>query len=363
MILYDPSIIVNYLDYGIMLPIPPDRGNRVLEFLNGAYTVLATRSAKIILGCEKQVFNREDLERVHSKDYIANLYGDGLQAALLSTFELIDANGNPFRYEPDRAVKPLSDLFNSLTAQAEGTYLESRLALSHGFCFYLGGGMHHARYDKGSGFCLINDAAAAAIKILSERTRSCPSGVSLVWIIDLDAHKGDGTAELISFARERGELRAPCEKSANAISPNNKPCILTLSIHMAKGWPLDEESLLSAKKDRAPLLPSDVDIGIDTGEEAEYTSRLADGIRKLESLSGRMPDFAVVVDGADPYEHDALPSSSLLRLTLDQCIERDTYVYRCLKERKIPSAWIQSGGYGERAWEPPAHFLKSIKQI
>ena len=40
MILYDPDVIVKYLDYGIMLPIPPDRGKRVLEFLGNDYPVL-----------------------------------------------------------------------------------------------------------------------------------------------------------------------------------------------------------------------------------------------------------------------------------------------------------------------------------
>ena len=411
MILYDPSINVNYRDYGIMLPIPPDRGRRVLDFLGSAYNVIDIASAKVKLGPEEQVFKRGDLERIHSKDYIADLYGDGLKAALLKAFELIDAQGKPCRYEPDRAIKPLSDMFGSLIAQTEGTYLACLLAQEtslqdardtslqdvsphSGFCFYLGGGMHHARYDTGSGFCLINDVAAAAFKVLARETSlqdmrktslqdarkislkktEMPNSYSdsgfLIWIIDLDAHKGDGTAELVSFARERGELQIPyaenfaakSNKNEQIVSPNSKPSVLTLSIHMAKGWPLDEESVLSAEKGRAPLLPSDVDIGIDSGDEADYTIRLKEGIRKLESMSRKAPDLALVVDGADPYEHDALDSSSLLRLTLEQCIERDVYVYRYLKDRHIPSAWIQAGGYGDRAWEPPAYFLRRISE-
>ena len=379
MILYDPSVIVKYRDYGIMLPIPFDRGKLVLEFLGGAcpicpacpvHPVLDFKTAQARLGLEGQAINREDLERVHSKEYTARLYGEGLLEALLDTYELIDARGRPCRYEPDRALRPLSDMFQTLIAQAGGTYLAGSLALrgsmlsgsalsggaskSEGFCFYLGGGMHHARYDAPSGFCLINDVAAAAFKILAEKL-AC-----LIWIIDMDAHKGDGTAELVHFARERGALQAPGEKSARTESADKKPCILTLSIHMAKGWPLDEETIASAEAGRAPLLPSDVDIGVDAGEEDEYTARLAEGIRKLEFLSGETPDFALVVDGADPYEHDGLSSSSLLRLTLEQCVERDTYVYRYLRDRGIPSAWVQSGGYGGRAWEPPAHFLRSI---
>jgi acetoin utilization deacetylase AcuC-like enzyme len=79
-------------------------------------------------------------------------------------------------------------------------------------------------------------------------------------------------------------------------------------------------------------------------------------------MSGKeKPDLVLVVDGADPYEHDELPSSALLRLSLEQCLERDNFIYRYVIDRNIPSAWIQAGGYGERAWEPSAHFLKSIR--
>jgi len=393
MILYDPSVIPIYREYGIMLPIAPDRGKQVLNFLDennilNKYSVMDFFSAKenLIqtapdLLCEnlnKLTLTKKDIERIHSKKYVDDLYGDGLCAALLRTFELIDADGKPRRYEPDRAIKPLTDLFQLLIAQTEGTYLACLLALFRGgFCFYLGGGMHHARYDTGSGFCLVNDVAAAAFKIVFEAPFRNLIDAPFIWIIDLDAHKGDGTAELIHFARARGEMRSiirmqanpharsSCENYAQLSSPN-KPCILSLSIHMAKGWPLDKESIASAEAGRAPLLPSDVDIGIDAGEEGEYTARLAEGIGKLEKLSAgifgdsRKPDIVLVADGADPYEHDALPSTSLLRLTLDQCVERDIFVYRYLRERGIPSAWIQSGGYGERAWEPPAYFLKNL---
>ena len=382
MILYDAGVTVNYQDYGIMLPIAPDRGKHVLEFLNAksendacgnsneehcVFSALDFFAAQAFLGLniDDCLLTRKDLERVHNRKYIDELYGKGLEAALLKTFELIDADGNPCRYEPDSAVKPLSDLFNTLIKQAGGTYLACLLALetsrrktladTDGFCYYLGGGMHHARYDCGSGFCLINDVTAAAFKL------SAAEKARLIWIIDTDAHKGDGTAELVQFARNRGELLLPGGTCSQLKTDDCKRGIFTLSINMARGWPLDKDSLASAEEGRAPLIPSDVDIGIESGGEAEYTALLAEGIKKLESLSGGLrPDFAIVVDGADPYEYDGLDSSGLLRLTLEQCIKRDTFVYNYLKENKIPSAWIQAGGYGERAWEPSAHFLQNV---
>jgi acetoin utilization deacetylase AcuC-like enzyme len=237
----------------------------------------------------------------------------------------------------------LTDLFATILAQVAGTYEAGLIALEKGFCFFLGGGMHHARRDGGAGFCPLNDSMIAVAKLRAEKR------VRTAWIIDVDAHKGDGTAEIAL----------------------DDPDTLTLSIHMASGWPLDPASLDDARRDSrsdpyrfAPLAPSDVEIPVARGEDALYLDKLAAGLAKLEALSaGRLPDIAIVVDGADPYVHDGLESSADLALSLDQCVERDELVLGFLRARKIPSAWIMSGGYGERAWEPPAAFLSKIKTM
>jgi acetoin utilization deacetylase AcuC-like enzyme len=201
--------------------------------------------------------------------------------------------------------------------------------------------MHHARYDSGSGFCLLNDIIIAARKLQDE------GQAGFIWIIDVDAHKGDGSAELVQFSRDRGETFT-----------DRNPGIFTLSVHMARGWPLDAESLSRAGKGRAPLIDSDIDIPIEEKEEEFYNKRLAGGLAEMEKRSGsRKPDLAIVVAGTDPYEKDGLPSSGLLALSLAQCVERDRLILSFLRERKIPSAWILAGGYGEHAWEPTARFL------
>jgi acetoin utilization deacetylase AcuC-like enzyme len=371
MILFEPSLSENYHDYGIMLPISPSRAGKIaaaLGTLKPVPVILNIAGALRLLdipaaapekpsaahapdaGTVPVVITREDLERVHSRRFIAALYGEdageglsGLEKALLEAYELIDSQGHPHRYEPEKAVKPLTALFNSILAQAGGTYLACRLALRDtpgpGFCYWLGGGMHHARYKGPAGFCLINDIMIAAARIRAEKR------ASLVWIVDLDAHKGCGTAELIRFARGKKD-------------PGG---ILNLSIHMASGWPLDAEGLRNARPERAPLIPADVEIPIESGEESRYISELEKGLFKLETLSAsRRPELAIVVDGADPYEHDGLPSSGLLKLSLEQCVQRDLTVFRYFMDRGIPSAWIMAGGYGERAWEPPGHFLRTV---
>lgn len=338
MVLYDPRIAMRFTDYGITIPVLDSRASKIVEFLARKLEAAGiTQHEWLVRGVAARLV-RSDLERVHNVDFIDRLYsgGETLEKELLKTYELIDSNGEYHRYQPDSAIRPLTDLFQTILVQAAGTYQAACMALESGFCFYLGGGMHHARRDSGSGFCPINDSMIAIARLRAE------GRIRRAWIIDTDAHKGDGTAEIAA----------------------TDPLTDTLSIHMASGWPLDAESLATARKegrgiDRAPFIPNDVEIPIALNQNNLYVEKLSEGLLQLkEGLTEGRPDIAIVVDGADPYEHDGLESSRGLALSLEQCVERDRLVFDFLRSLSIPSAWLQSGGYGPRSWEPPASFLE-----
>jgi acetoin utilization deacetylase AcuC-like enzyme len=376
MLLYDQRLERNMPDYGISIPMSPSRSGKILRYLEErrpGFPLLSLGEAAQGLGLDSPLLSREDLERVHQREYIARLYdesgrpGGGLERELLKTYELVNRDGSYNRYDPAKAVKPLTELFTTILYRVSGSYLACRLALEsrktlrgkipavlpeeppagipgEGFCFYLGGGQHHGRYDTGSGFCLLNDVILAARKIQDE------GRAALIWIIDVDAHKGDGSAELVKFSRDRGETFT-----------GKDPEIASLSVHMASGWPLDRESIAKAEKGRAPLVESDIDIPMAEHEEALYVPRLREGLDELERrFPDRKPGLAVVVDGVDVYEKDGLPSTRLLALTKEQCLERDRLIFSFLRDRDIPSAWLMAGGYGEDAWEPTANFLASL---
>ncbi|MFH2115749.1 MAG: histone deacetylase [Spirochaetota bacterium] len=379
MILYDPRFSMNFKDYGILIPVLDARASRVIDRL-AALPALAGKDWLQSTITER--INREDLERVHDPEFVAALYnqvpGDdghsGLERELLEAYELLDSEGKPRRYEPHRAIRPLSQLFSTILGQVAGTYQAARLALGQGFCFFLGGGMHHARRDGGIGFCLVNDIMVAAARLNAERLNA-EGRAALIWIIDVDAHKGDGTAEIVTALRRSPSVAGGFGSAGGSVMTSSTvPAsssisgqgFLTLSIHMANGWPLDAENLAATKAagrgpDQAPFVASDVELPIKSGDEASYVSRLAEGLERLETLSGSMlPDLAIVVDGADPYEHDGLPSTTGLRLDLETCVQRDLTIFELLKKRGIPSAWLMAGGYGEQAWEPPAAFLEAV---
>jgi acetoin utilization deacetylase AcuC-like enzyme len=276
----------------------------------------------------QEQIDREDLLRVHSADYVGRLFSRRLEAEIIRTYELVDASGNYQRYNPTGARLPLAVLFERILWKAAGTLQCCRTALDGGFCFYFGGGMHHAQKDFGAGFCLVNDLVVALRRLQSENR------IRTAWVIDLDAHKGDGTAALTA----------------------DDESIATLSIHMARGWPLDQPPRDTDGRLNPSFIPSTIDIPIEAGEEPLYNQRLKTGLQRLADF--RPPDLALVVCGADPYEQDELPSTAGLRLTLKQLLERDQLVYFFLKMRGLPSAWVMAGGYGRNSWRVYTQFLE-----
>lgn len=329
MVLHRPGHGAPLSDFGIAIPAAPDRVSKILAALRQD-PELGPLEKRWLLGDDGGALTREDLERVHSKEYVNRLFTDEIDRVLIQVYELIDSDGNYYRYDPAKAKRPLAELFDRTLRSQAGSYQCCREALRSGFCFYLAGGGHHAHRDFGHGFCTINDIVIPLRKLQAE------GRVKRVWIIDVDAHKGDGVAAIT-----RGD-----------------DMIVTLSAHMAHGWPLDLPETLEDGSPNPVYTPSDIDIPVDRGEEGAYCDRLRDGLAELAGYP--QPDLALVELGADVYEKDGLPSTQPLQLTLEQMLERDLLIYNFLAERKIPGAYLMSGGYGEHSWEPYPPFLTRV---
>jgi acetoin utilization deacetylase AcuC-like enzyme len=327
MIIYDKNLKEGLTEFGIEIPVHHSRAARTFEKLKN-HKILGPKIDQWFISSINETITRNDLLRVHSNDYVARLYSDKLEDEIIRTFELIDDNGRYFRYNPDKATIPLTQLFDRLLFKVAGTVQCCRVALKKEFCFAFGGGMHHAKSDYGAGFCLVNDIVIALRKLQAENL------IRSAWVIDLDAHKGDGTAVLTE------------EDSS----------ITTLSIHMARGWPLDGEAYDQQGRLNPSFVPSDIDIPVAAGEDHLYVAKLEEGLEKL--VNNGAPDIALVLAGSDPYEKDELPSTGELNLSLSQLKERDLLVYHFLKAHEIPSAYVTAGGYGKRSWEVDWQFIE-----
>lgn len=322
MIFYNSRIEHKFLEYGILIPIKGDRSARVFEALKKDFTLRETNLE------EAEVFSKEDLKRVHNADFIERLFGneEEIKKEIFKAYELYDEKtGEYFRYDPKIQKHSFTHLRDIILKQGSMTFKATNEALKTGFAFHLGGGMHHAMSFGGRGFCLYNDLVVTLKKLKEE------GKIKEAWIIDIDVHKGDGAAELLV----------------------NDLWIKTFSIHMKEGWPLNEGD------QKAPwFIPSTIDVAIDVNEESVYLEKLEKGLNALDKLS--KPDVVLVVDGADPFEFDELPSSGLIKLTKEQMLARDMLVYNFLKTRNIPQSYVMAGGYGERSWEIWYQFLYEV---
>jgi acetoin utilization deacetylase AcuC-like enzyme len=334
MILHDRTRRPPMTVYGIEIPITGSNAHRTLEHLLDIPALKRERSAWF----REEDFpplTREAILRVHDEEYVDRLLAEDERAdrEVERTFELVNPDGSYNRYNPAKAERTLRQLRDQSLRLAAGTSRAAELATTgpQRFWFYLGGGMHHGQHDFGEGFCLVNDL------VIAVRTQQAAGRIKTAWIVDVDAHKGDGTAALTS----------------------GDETIRTLSVHMASGWPLDQPRTLTDGRPNPSWVPSDMDVPIESGEEDQYVPRMIQAMEEMERRY-QVPDFLLVVDGADPYERDQLPSAELLRMTREQMLERDLWLYQWADERKLPTVFVTGGNYGYHSWEVYAGFLEEI---
>jgi len=173
-------------------------------------------------------------------------------------------------------------------------------AIKEGVAVNLAGGTHHAYRNKGSGFCVFNDAAIAARVLMRH-----PIDLQKIGILDLDVHQGDGTAAIL----------------------RHDPAIFTVSIHGEKNYPFAKTS-------------SDLDIALADGSgDTIYLEALE---QALGFLSKQKIEFLIYLAGADPFDGDRL---GRLTLTKEGLALRDQRVIEFVRERGIPIAIAMAGGY------------------
>jgi acetoin utilization deacetylase AcuC-like enzyme len=192
---------------------------------------------------------------------------------------------------------------------AGATVMAARAALfgAQGVAANLAGGTHHAYADKGSGFCVFNDAAVATRLMQAEWGRRHKQPLQVA-IIDLDVHQGNGTARI--FAKDED--------------------VFTLSLHGARNFPFDKEV-------------SDLDVELPDGcDDSAYMAALELALSELESRF--RPGLVIYLAGADPHEGDRL---GRLGLSFDGLEARDRRVLDWAWSKRIPLAFSMAGGYGK----------------
>ena len=173
-------------------------------------------------------------------------------------------------------------------------------ALKYGVSFNTAGGTHHAGYDYGEGFCLMNDQAVAAQYLLK-------NGLARkILIIDLDVHQGNGTAHIFI----------------------DNPDVFTFSMHGAKNFPFIKE-----KSDRDVELPDGI-------SDEEYLTLLTKHIEELFEFV--KPDFVFYQAGVDILSSDKLGK---LKVSKEGCKQRDYLIINKCHQLGLPLQISMGGGY------------------
>ena len=228
---------------------------------------------------------RHWIERAHDAAYV--------EAVLTANVEPAIERRVGFKVTPAVARRSLLSL--------GGTWLAARLALDHGYAANAAGGSHHALPESGAGFCVFNDLAVAAIRLMEE------GDARRILVVDCDVHQGDGTAVILA----------------------HRPEFATLSLHSEKNFP--------ARKARSTL---DVPLADGTGDVA-YLAALTEALDIM--MTRHRPDLILYQAGVDVHAEDKL---GRLALTDDGIAQRDRHVASVARSAHVPLASAMGGGYG-----------------
>ncbi|MBI4211384.1 MAG: hypothetical protein HY540_01980 [Deltaproteobacteria bacterium] len=198
--------------------------------------------------------------------------------------------GKPEHVASSNSLQWSPAIWKMATASNGGVLAAARTALQDGVSGSLSSGLHHAKYDRGTGYCTFNGLAITAQRLLRERR------VPSVLILDLDAHCGGGTHSLVSH-----DLRVQ----------------------------------------HVDIFTTPFDAYIpDWSNTAEYPVHLDEYLdvikSRLRALQGIEFGICLYNAGMDPI-HDGIPATVLQM--------REKMVFKWCREQGIPVAFTLAGGY------------------
>jgi acetoin utilization deacetylase AcuC-like enzyme len=228
---------------------------------------------------EPRSLDEEDLVAVHDPDYVT----------AVRTGEPLDlAESNGFSWDP--GIWPMTLASNGGAVAAALAALGGRTAGS------LSSGLHHARRSSGAGFCTFNGLALAA-------RRAIGAGARGVLILDLDAHCGGGTAELLA----------------------DEPAVAAVDVAVDASDRYRERGRFTLDVVR---------------EAAAYLPTLR---RRLDALEPLAFDLVLYNAGMDPFERCHVGGRAGMTRAL--LAEREEMVFAWCRAQHLPVAFVLAGGY------------------
>lgn len=221
-----------------------------------------------------------DLRRVHEPRYVESVRTGEPR-------ELAESQG--FSWDPA--------LWEAVCASSGGMVEAALSALSRkSNAGTLSSGLHHARAERGDGSCTFNGLALATKAALA-------AGASAVLILDLDAHFGGGTRELL----------------------REDPRVVHVDVSV----------------DSYDVYPEEARWRVSFVDRAtEYLGVIAEQLLQLRENAF---DLCIYNAGMDPHEH--CPEGGLRGVTTALLRAREALVFGWCHQQQIPVAFALAGGY------------------
>jgi histone deacetylase 11 len=257
-----------------------------------------------------------ELLLAHTPEYLARI---GNSRELAEALEL------PFLYFLPRWLLRWC-IVTPMRWAVRGTILATREAVRRGIGINLAGGYHHAKPDRGEGFCIYSDIAIAIRSCRAEGI--LPPGGRIAYV-DLDAHQGNGVCH---------QFR---DDATVFLFDQFNPDIYPAHDHEAR-----------ARIDR----PVPVSTGCTGSKYLALLRQYLPGF--LDSVGNSQP----IVLGFYNAGTDIVDTDRLGRLAVSpvDVVERDRFVVAEFRRRGIPVVMVPSGGYTRGSYRLLADGIEAI---
>lgn len=169
---------------------------------------------------------------------------------------------------------------------------------------------HHATRDKGMGFCLLNNVAAAAAAARA-------AGAARVAVVDWDVHHGNGTQDIFW----------------------NDPNVLFMSVHQFPYYP---GSGAPTEIGGEQAKGTTINVGLPAGSGDDAYAAVFDHVF-LPALVRFKPDLIFISAGFDAFEHDPLAGMRVTHAGFAAMAQRLRYAADTLCGGRLIS--VLEGGY------------------
>lgn len=250
---------------------------------------------------------RDELAGVHDSEYLDSV---GSAAVLAKIFEVPAA-----AYVPAMLLD--HGILTPMRWACRGSVLAIQAAREHGFAINLGGGFHHAKPDRGEGFCVYSDFA-----LMRQELRSSETAAQTILYVDTDAHQGNGVCHF-------------------AMSDQN---VRVFDIFNSEIYPRHD---VVARNRIDHAVPMEC-----FASGRDYLKRLRIELpRFLDRFAEdcvRSHGIAIFNSGTDVLSGDEV---GLLDLSAADIVERDAFVVGELRQHNIPVVMLLSGGYSPQSYQ------------